>query len=96
MSNRLKKKDIVYISAYIGKGANEFFICKATILDLPSNYKPTFRVKITAVADRAVGASPSEHQAVLLGRTFSKQEEDMHSVLHQFLEPGGWIEIVTK
>ena len=96
MSNKLKKKDSIYLSAYIGKGANEFFICKAAILDLPSDHKPTFRVKITAVADRAVGGPPSEHQAVLLGRTFSKQKKDIHPTLHQFLEPGGWIEIVTK
>ena len=84
--------DIIYITAFLKEEKSKYFICQASIVEVPKpDQRRLYKVKITAVADRAIGSLPTPIQACLLGRTITKRENEITREISPFMAPPQWI-----
>ena len=89
-----KKGQEVFMTAFIKKDKNKFYVCRAVIDSIPQkNERQVYKVKIVAVGDRAIGGKPVVEQASLLGLTVTKSAKELHHDLPTFMVPPNWIEI---
>jgi hypothetical protein len=88
-----KKGQEVYINAFLKSEKGKFFVCKCVVEETPQpNQRRVYKVKITAVADHAIGHKVSTPaQAALLGRIITKRENEMIQNMAPFMLPRGWI-----
>jgi hypothetical protein len=96
-STEFQIDDEVYVFAYANsKKQKEFFVCRAKIIGLPQGTNKLFKVQVTAVADRPVGGPPGDSQMVILGRTISKKQEELHTDIAQWFRPPSWLVLVKE
>lgn len=88
-----KKGQLIYINAFLKSEKGKFFVCKCQVEEVPQpNQRRTYKVKIIAVSDKAIGSKVSTPiQATLLGRVITKRENEMIENMAQFMMPKVWI-----
>lgn len=91
--SRLKVGDTVFTTGYLKDNKGIFYVCKCEILDVPGGHRKTYRVKITSVADRAVGKNQVVEQSSLLGLVISKSPDELVQNLAPFMRPRKWIDL---
>lgn len=90
-----QKGQVVYINAFLKSEKGKFFVCKCLIEEIPQpNQRRVYKVKIVAVADKALGVKVSTPaQASLLGRVITKRENEMVKEIAPFMLPKAWITV---
>jgi len=88
----LQQGDTVYFTAFTKQDPNTVYVCKGEITKVPDGKDiKTFRVKITAVADRAVGGKPTTEQKTLIGRAINKRFRELHKHMGPIMMPKTWL-----
>lgn len=94
---RFKKGQYVYLTAFLKEDKGIFYVCKGIVQEVPgSNERQVYKVKIVAVADRALGGPKVVQQARLLGLICTKRTRELHGELPVFMQPKAWIDKVPK
>lgn len=94
---KFKKGQEVYLSAFLKEEKGVFYICKGIVEEVPGpNERQIYKVKITAVADRAIGGPKIVRQARLLGLVCSKRARELNDQLANFMVPESWIDKAPK
>lgn len=94
---RFKKGQYVYLTAFLKEDKGIFYVCKGIVQGVPGpNERQVYKVKIVAVADRALGGPKVVQQARLLGLICTKRTRELHSELPVFMQPKVWIDKAPK
>lgn len=93
-----KEGDEVYFSAFHKSNKEKFYICKGKIVKVPAdNERQSFKVQVTAVGLTSVTgeSNPQLVQTDLLNNIITKQFKELHKEISPFMQPKGWIAIVS-
>ena len=90
--NPFKQGDIVYFTAFIQGKPDVLYVVQAEVTKVPDGDTiKAYRVRITAVADRAIGGKPSTEQKALIGRAMNKRSREMCKQLGPIMLPKVWL-----
>lgn len=89
-----KQGEEVFFTAFIKPRETAFFICRGQLEKCPDQKeRQIFKVKVLAIASKAVGSKEEESsQSLLLGRTITKKFKELHKQIPFFMEPSKWLE----
>lgn len=92
---RFKKGEELFFTAFLKKDKDTFYVCRGRVLQCPAqNERQLYKVRIIAVADRAVGGKPGVvKQGTLLGLTITKRPRELQRDIPAFMVPPEWIEL---
>jgi len=94
---RFKKGQEIFLTAFLKEEKGVFYVCRGTIEEVPGpDERQIYKVKIIAVADRAIGGSKVVHQARLLGLVCSKRPRELNDQPPDFMMPKNWIDRAPK
>jgi len=81
--------DTVYFTAFLHDDPDTFYVCQGEITKTPGGDRNSFRVRVKAIADQAIGKSQSDCQKVLIGRAMNKKGKELTKSLG-LLAPKAW------
>ena len=86
--------DELYFTAFLKQDKTKFYVCKGIIDKVPGEKeRQLFRIKIIAVANKAIGYEEEFSQSSLIGRIITKQFKELHIDIPFFMKPSEWITI---
>ena len=91
-----KQGEQIFFTAFLKQDRQKFYVCRGIIEKCPDNKeRQLFRVKILAVASKAVGGKESFDQSFLLGKTITKKFNELHKEIPFFMQPSAWIKVTS-
>jgi len=83
--------DTVYFTAFLKEDPDLFYICQGEITKTPGGERNSFRVRVKAIGNHAIGKDKSECQKVLIGRAMNKKGKELSKALSPFMVPKTWL-----